>query len=105
MATIPHVPKGWGPEDTDGDMATKSPWGVVHKPTNGPASGGGGHSFPVKICIMSHVNTTSVVSESCWPLLNSETDNWTGQEAVYTNKQPFTIMSSIFEVYGKGVTL
>ena len=32
-------------------------------------------------------------------------DCWTCQEAVYTNKPPFTIMSSIFEVYGKGVTL
>ena len=28
--------------------------------------------FPVKICILNHVNTTSLVSESCWPLLNSE---------------------------------
>ena len=32
-------------------------------------------------------------------------DYWTCQEAVCTNKPPFTIMSSIFEVYGKGVTL
>ena len=29
-------------------------------------------------------------------------DYRTCQEAVYTNKSPFTIMSSIFEVYGKG---
>ena len=43
-----------------------------HKPTNVPANGGGGHSFPVKFCIRNHVNTTSVVSEPCWPLLNSE---------------------------------
>ena len=29
-------------------------------------------------------------------------DYRTCQEAVYTNKPPFTIMSFIFEVYGKG---
>ena len=32
-------------------------------------------------------------------------DHWPCQEAVYTNKPHFSIMSSIFEFYGKGVTL
>ena len=32
-------------------------------------------------------------------------DHWTCQEAVYSNKTPFIIISSIFEVNGKGVTL
>ena len=34
-----------------------------------------------------------------------ENDYWIRQEAIYTNKPPFTIMYSIFEVYGKGVLL
>ena len=37
-------------------------------------------------------------------------DYWTCQDtnnvwSVHTNKPPFTIMSSIFEVYGEGITL
>ena len=32
-------------------------------------------------------------------------NHWIFQKAVYTNKPPFAIMSSISEVYGKRVTL
>ena len=32
-------------------------------------------------------------------------DCWTCQEAVYANKLPFTIMYSIFGIYGKGIIL
>ena len=64
----------------DGDQMTimeawqqTSPWGVEHNSANGWAKGVGGHSFPARNFCQNHENITSVVSELCWPPLNSET--------------------------------
>ena len=72
--SVPHVSQGRGPEETDGGMAINQlVLGGGPRANNGAANGGGGCLILLKSVYLNHANITSVVSEICWPPLNSET--------------------------------
>ena len=53
-------------------QSTNQSLGDGPQTNNGAANGGGGRLILLKSVICNHVNITSVVSETCWPPLNSE---------------------------------
>ena len=73
--SVPHVSQGRGPEETDGGMAINQlVLGGGPRANNVAANGGGGCLILLKSVYLNHANITSVVSETCWPPLNSEFD-------------------------------
>ena len=72
--SVPHVSQGRGPEETDGGMAINQlVLGGWSKSQQWWANEGGGCLILLKSVYLNHANITSVVSETCWPPLNSET--------------------------------